>query len=587
MTALQVGTSVLFPNSDNVRHHVYSFSPAKKFELPLYAGVPAEPVIFDKEGFVTLGCNIHDWMVAYVAVLTTPYFQITGKEGRALLSNLPPGQFTVEVWQPSLKGAPEKFAQQVDLAASSAKELLFTLDLKPDFRVPARPRPLDRRISLKFRFRSFRSRLLFFLVALLTLLQSATYFLVRQTNRQHALTQIDSSLRAGAQIFEKLIEQRNRQITGAAAILSRDHAFQEAFAGAEQDRATTLSALESLQGRVKADVVLMASLEKELLFDLHRPDLHGGPFPFPKLIDQAETTESTNAFVLLDDGLYAMAVTPVLAPDPIAWLCPGFRIDDDFAGEIKSYAHAEITFLSGQKFFGTTFDDGRRVELMSVLRGSAPPQEQIVDLKVGGETFLSYVVPLPVENGNASALLQRSLDQELAPYRRLERIYLTVALLGLAVSVALGIRIARGVSKPVLLLATGARAIAAGDYQHRVEVKQQDELGSLAASFNHMSAGLEERDRVRDLLGKVVSPEVAAELLRNGVALGGEEREVTVLFSDLRNFTSLSEKLSPQEMLGILNRLFQPHERDRGKARRRGGQICRRCPHGAFRCAAG
>jgi len=139
VTALQVGTSVFFPNSDNVRHHVYSFSPAKKFELPLYAGIPAAPVMFDKEGFVTLGCNIHDWMIAYVAVLTTPYFQVTGKEGHALLSNLPAGQYTVEVWQPSLKGPPEKFAQHVDLAASGAKELLFTLDLKPDFRAQRAP----------------------------------------------------------------------------------------------------------------------------------------------------------------------------------------------------------------------------------------------------------------------------------------------------------------------------------------------------------------------------------------------------------------------------------------------------------------
>jgi plastocyanin len=139
VTALQVGTSVLFPNSDNIRHHVYSFSPAKKFELPLYTGVPAKPVVFDKVGFVTLGCNIHDWMIAYVAVLPTPYFQVTGNDGRALLKDLPGGQYTVEVWQPSLKGAPEKFAQRVDLAASGAKQLLFTLDLKPDFRTKRAP----------------------------------------------------------------------------------------------------------------------------------------------------------------------------------------------------------------------------------------------------------------------------------------------------------------------------------------------------------------------------------------------------------------------------------------------------------------
>ena len=388
------------------------------------------------------------------------------------------------------------------------------------------------------------------------MLQTGTYFLVRQTNRQHALAQIDSSLRTGARIVEKLIDQRNQQITGATSILSRDHAFREAFAGAGQDRATTLSALESLKGRVKADVILIASLDQELLFDLHRPKVHGVPFPFPKLIDRAETTESNNAFVLLNNGLYAMAVTPLLAPDPIAWLCAGFRIDDDFAREIKTYAHAEITFLNEQNFFATTVDDERRAALISVLQTEPPPAKRIVDLNVDGEIFLSYSVPLPVENGRANVLLQRSLDKELAPHRRLERTYLLVSLLGLAISVALGIWIARGVSKPVRQLAAGAHEIAAGDYKYRVQVKSQDEIGSLAASFNQMSAGLAERDHVRDLLGKVVSPEVAAELLRNGVALGGEEREVTVLFSDLRSFTGMSERLSPQEMLGVLNDYF-------------------------------
>lgn len=139
VTALQVGTSVLFPNSDNIRRHVYSFSPAKKFELPLYAGVSADPVLFDKAGCVTLGCNIHDWMIAYVAVLTTPYYQITGRQGRAHLKDLPAGQYRVEVWQPSLKGAPEKSAQRVALAPSGVKELLFTLDLKTDLRAKRAP----------------------------------------------------------------------------------------------------------------------------------------------------------------------------------------------------------------------------------------------------------------------------------------------------------------------------------------------------------------------------------------------------------------------------------------------------------------
>jgi plastocyanin len=139
VTAVQVGTSILFPNKDNIRHHVYSLSPAKRFELPLYEGIPAKPVLFDKEGFVTLGCNIHDWMIAYVAVLATPYFQVTGTDGHATLKDLPAGPYTVAVWHPLLKGVPEDSAQHVDPAGGNAKELLFTLDLKPDFRVRRAP----------------------------------------------------------------------------------------------------------------------------------------------------------------------------------------------------------------------------------------------------------------------------------------------------------------------------------------------------------------------------------------------------------------------------------------------------------------
>ena len=98
--AVLVGTPVTFPNNDNVRHQVYSFSPAKRFELPLYAGVPAQPVVFDKPGVVVLGCNIHDWMVGYVYVSESPYFAKTGNDGKALLADLPPRAYVVRVWHP-------------------------------------------------------------------------------------------------------------------------------------------------------------------------------------------------------------------------------------------------------------------------------------------------------------------------------------------------------------------------------------------------------------------------------------------------------------------------------------------------------
>lgn len=101
VTVAQTGASISFPNRDTVRHHVYSFSPAKLFELRLYAGVPAT-VVFDKPGLVVLGCNIHDRMVAYVMVVDTPYFGKTAANGSVKMDGLPAGDYKVTVWHPRM-----------------------------------------------------------------------------------------------------------------------------------------------------------------------------------------------------------------------------------------------------------------------------------------------------------------------------------------------------------------------------------------------------------------------------------------------------------------------------------------------------
>ncbi len=131
-----VGATVRFPNSDNIRHQVYSFSPAKKFELPLYAGTDAPPVVFDKPGVVVLGCNIHDWMIGYVYVSETPFFAKTGSAGTATLSDLPAGEYAVRVWHPSMERAEETTTQHLTLVADSPTSAEWHIDLKPTLRVP-------------------------------------------------------------------------------------------------------------------------------------------------------------------------------------------------------------------------------------------------------------------------------------------------------------------------------------------------------------------------------------------------------------------------------------------------------------------
>jgi plastocyanin len=124
---IQTGTAVTFPNSDNVRHQVYSFSSAKKFQLPLYAGTPGAPVVFDKPGVVTLGCNIHDQMSAYLVIVDTPYFALTAG-GRAELSGLPEGKYDVRVWYAGMRNEP--LPQPVTLGANEEKSLAFQIGNK-------------------------------------------------------------------------------------------------------------------------------------------------------------------------------------------------------------------------------------------------------------------------------------------------------------------------------------------------------------------------------------------------------------------------------------------------------------------------
>jgi plastocyanin len=107
VTVVTPGTSVRFPNRDTVRHHVYSISPVKTFELKLYVGTPANPVVFDRPGVAVLGCNIHDTMVAWVVIVETPWFGQTTADGRWRWAEVPPGSYRLRTWHPGLPvGAP-------------------------------------------------------------------------------------------------------------------------------------------------------------------------------------------------------------------------------------------------------------------------------------------------------------------------------------------------------------------------------------------------------------------------------------------------------------------------------------------------
>ncbi len=125
LLVVQTGTAVNFPNFDSVRHHVYSFSPTKVFETKLYSGTPAEPIVFDKPGVATLGCNIHDRMSAHIIVVDTPVFARTDASGIARF-DLPVGEHQVKLWHISLK-KDQLQAQSLSVTAAGGGQTALSL----------------------------------------------------------------------------------------------------------------------------------------------------------------------------------------------------------------------------------------------------------------------------------------------------------------------------------------------------------------------------------------------------------------------------------------------------------------------------
>ncbi|NOY66484.1 MAG: HAMP domain-containing protein [Gammaproteobacteria bacterium] len=408
-------------------------------------------------------------------------------------------------------------------------------------------------------FHSFQTRLLVFVLGLLVLVQSSVFFAVNKANINNARVQIDEALEITAGVFKKSINDRTQRLLEKARLLSGDFAFKQAYATSEHG--TILSALENHRIRIGSDWMMLISLTNNVIADTLHPDLHGVTFSLPELIKNVMESEygETSSIEFVDGIPYQMVVVPLFTPDPSAWIIIGFVIDATFAAELQELTKSHVSIVSGRpgdslSLVASTLANNLQTTLSNTLSAVSWEINKSIPLRMDSADYVSLVTPLWNDKDNSIiAVLQRSLDEAMQPYMRLQVILIVIFVSGLALSLVGGVLIARTVTRPVQILARHAHKIEEGDYTHYVAIKQKDELGELAESFNYMVKGLAERDRVRNLLGKVVSPAIAEELLSKEIKLGGEEREVTILFSDIRNFTTLSERQSPQRLLTLLN----------------------------------
>lgn len=414
-------------------------------------------------------------------------------------------------------------------------------------------------------FRRFGSRLLFLIVGLVALAQCANYFFIVKESHKSAVERIHARLEQGALLFKRRANARLEELGNRAALMSRDYAIRSLLTEREPDPGAVQSALRAYRAEMQVPFMALLSPAGSRMGDTGGALPDAALKPFQELVAHASAAGESRAQAfahLPEDGadarLYALLVAPLRLPDvqTAAWIGLALPMDRDFAMDLKQDSSLEVTFFSGGRDAMLPVAS-TLTEAEAGLAAPSSTDEGDRTVKAGGSSFLTVYRPIPlITAGHASIALQRSLESELEPDLLLERFLKQLSLVLLAVAALVAVWIARNLSEPLRELAAHTEVIARGDYGIRLQLQRSDEIGQLATSFNRMSEGLAERDQVRDLLDKNLSPEIAAQLLTDGGALGGEELEVSILFVDLRNFTRLSETLPPREVLALLNRYF-------------------------------
>ena len=355
----------------------------------------------------------------------------------------------------------------------------------------------ERETDLKMPFESLRIRIVVFFATLLILVQGLAFVLVNTANYQIATESIEQELGVGERIFLRLLGQNRDQLEQSAALLAKDFAFRTAVG--TNDSATILSVLTNHGARTGASVMLLISREQVVMADTLHPASRLQPFKFPRLTEAAAASGKSSAIVTMEGRLYQLVLVPVLAPTAIGWVGVGFDIDDKTAGDLKKLTALDVSFLSRQgseawKIHASTLTPQMRAGLLPAISGADAGKLEM-DLRLRGEQYKARLSNIEKQGETQIvAVLQRSLDEGIKPFKRVSNAFLVLALISIVLSVIGSILIARNITRPINKLAAVARRIEQGDYAQKVDIEQKGEIGALASSFNFMLDGIATRE---------------------------------------------------------------------------------------------
>lgn len=317
---------------------------------------------------------------------------------------------------------------------------------------------------------------------------------------------------------------------------------------------------------VITDIIFITNRKGELIVRTDKQDLFGEDYSKLSFIASAlagNDPENVSIYVEGDEIYQVVSIPVLLGNDVLGTLTLGFRIKTEDAVQLMQDTKSEVSFFLKHRLIATSLNQESAVDL---TKATFLYKEKIdsamtkglstnsIEYKLKDERYLIVFSFISKGESSTEAMyaIAISLDAALEPLRDMQSFILIIGLTAMLIAFAISFLIAKGVIDPVKKLVEGAHRIGSGDYNFSINLKTSDEIGTLAKAFNEMTAGLRERFHMEKFVS-TSTLNMIRQADEGGVQLGGERKNVTVFFSDIRGFTSFSEKVDPEEVIGMLN----------------------------------
>ncbi len=413
--------------------------------------------------------------------------------------------------------------------------------------------PGSRAVLRSFSVHSLQVRILALFVVLFGVLLGAGIPLIHALGANAARKAVSADVIAAARVFDRMLELDQQRLVEGARLLSADSAFREGISSADR---TALGPMLAAQGkRMNASVMLVINGDHRVVAGTLDAEI-GRRIGFQKLLDRAGLAQQATGIVPIGGQLYELAIVPVMAPQPVAWVVAGFRINDAMAQDLRHLMSLDVSFLGRHdegewRVHASTLADAERTALARDITANRLSRSDGDGNAEVGDDAISRVVNLaPRADEGVVAVLQGPLAPALAPFRELERWLGLISLMGLAAAVVAGLALAHWIVRPVRDLAGAARRVAAGDYTAIEASRRKDEIGDLATSFRTMQEAvsasvsrmtdLAHRDALTGLPTRVLFADRLEQAISSAARAGSP---VAVLVLDVENFGHVNETL--------------------------------------------